>query len=88
MQETIRLCDDYINNRCGREVFQLKNGASMLANMLINEATTIDLIMGNSINPAHQNPDFPDELTTKWRVTQKLIDMLRYFNKEVNIIYV
>ena len=88
MQETIRICDDYIHNRVGREIFQENNGASMLANMLFNEATTIDLIMGNSINPAHQNPDFPEELTTKWRVTQKLIDMLRYFNKEVNIIYV
>ena len=88
LQETLRICDDYMNNRCGREIFQEKNGASMLANILMNECTTIDLIMGNSINPAHQNPDFPEELTTKWRVTQKLIEMLRSINKEVNIIYV
>jgi hypothetical protein len=88
LQETLRICDNYIHNRCGREVFEERNGAAMLANLLINEATTIDIIMGNSINPAHQNPDFPEELTTKWRVTQKLIDLLRYFNKEVNIVYV
>ncbi len=88
IRETVRLIENYIGNRCGHEIFLEKNGASMLANYLINECTTIDMIMGNSINPAHQNPDFPEELTCKWRVTQKLIDLLHYFNKEVNIVYI
>lgn len=88
IRETVRLVEDYINNRRGHEIFEAHNGASILANYLFNEATTIDIIMGNSINPAHQNPDFPEELSTKWRVTKKLIDLLHYFNKDVNIVYV
>ncbi|MBC3795701.1 SpoIIE family protein phosphatase [Acetobacterium tundrae] len=88
IRETVHLLKEYLNNRCGHEIFEAKNGASMLANYLINKCTTIDIIMGNSINPDHQNPDFPEELTTKWRITQELIDLLRCFNKEVNIVYV
>jgi hypothetical protein len=88
IRETLRLIECYIHNQCGHEIFEERNGASMLANYLINEASTIDIIMGNSINPAHQNPDFPEELTMKWKVTQKLIDLLHYFNKEVNIVYI
>ncbi|KNZ42974.1 SpoIIE family protein phosphatase [Acetobacterium bakii] len=88
IRETLKLIEDYVHNRSGREIFEQNNGASMLANYLINECNTIDIIMGNSINPDHQNPDFPEELTIKWKVTQKLIDMLHYFNKDVNIVYV
>jgi len=88
IRETLRLLEDYLHNRCGREIFEERNGASMLANYLINECTNIDIIMGNSINPDHQNPDFPEELSIKWKVTQKLIDLLRYFNKDVNIVYI
>lgn len=88
IRETVRLIEDYIQNRSGREIFGEHNAASILANYLINESTTIDIIMGNSINPAHQNPDFPEDLSTKWKVTQKLIDLLHYFNKDINIFYI
>lgn len=88
IRETLRLVENYCNGNCGREIFHENNGASMLANYLVNECTSIDILMGNSINPAHQNPDFPEELTSKWKITQKLIELLKKLNKEVNIIYI
>ncbi|MGL4607342.1 MAG: SpoIIE family protein phosphatase [Eubacteriaceae bacterium] len=88
IRETLRLVESYFLGQCGKEIFEERNGASMLANYLVNECTTIDFLMGNSINPAHQNPDFPEELSSKWKITQKLIDLLRSLNKEINIIYI
>ncbi|MGL4548476.1 hypothetical protein [Eubacterium aggregans] len=54
----------------------------------MNHCTHIDFVLGNSINPAHQNPDFPDALSSKWRITKELIDLLESLNKSVKIIYV
>jgi len=59
-----------------------------LADLLVNHCTHLDLILGNSINPAHQNPDFPDALSSKWKITQRLIDLLKELNKSINIVYV
>ncbi|WKY48637.1 SpoIIE family protein phosphatase [Eubacteriaceae bacterium ES3] len=87
IQETVKLIESYLNNQVSSEIFKEKNAASILANYLINECTNIDVIMGNSINPAHQNADFPEELSCKWRITQKLIALLEVFNKGINIIY-
>jgi hypothetical protein len=53
IQETVRLIEAYLNNEVGSEIFRDKNAAAILANYLINESTNIDIIMGNSINPAH-----------------------------------
>ena len=51
IRETVRLLNEYRQNHCGHEIFEAHNGASMLADYLINKCTTIDIIMGNSINP-------------------------------------
>ena len=59
IQETVNIIEDYIHKRRGHEVFEGNNGASILADLLVNHCTHLDLILGNSINPAHQNPDLP-----------------------------
>ena len=88
IQETVNLIDDYVNKRQGQEVFSQGNAASILADVLVNHCTHLDLVLGNSLNPAHQNPDFPDALTSKWRITQKLIDQMKGLNKYIKTIYV
>ncbi|MEF9918251.1 MAG: PP2C family protein-serine/threonine phosphatase [Eubacterium sp.] len=88
IQETVNLIEDYLDKRKGQEIFEDNNGASILANLLMNHCTHIDFVLGNSINPAHQNPDFPDALSSKWKITQRLIKLLQQLNKSVNIIYV
>lgn len=88
IQETVNIIEDYIHKRRGHEVFEAGNSASILANLLINHCTHLDLILGNSINPVHQNPDFPDALCSKWRITEQLIHLLKGLNKSINIVYV
>lgn len=88
IQETVRIIREYIEKRQGHKAFKGNGGADILADLLVNHCTHINFVLGNSINPAHQNPDFPDALSSKWRITKELIDLLESLNKSVKIIYV
>ena len=39
------------------------------------------------MNPAHQNPDLPLNLSLKLRLVQDIADALRRLGKEVEVIY-
>lgn len=65
-----------------------KDGASRLARLLIENCTHLKLIVGKAINPAHQNPDFPSDLSIKARVVENLIQAVKGLGKEVEIDYV
>lgn len=66
--------------------FLYKNdGASKLARMLYEDCTHIKLLIGRAINPAHQNPDFPDELSIKLYVLNELKSILIKLGKIVEV---
>lgn len=65
-----------------------KDGASRLARLLIEDCTHLKLIVGKAINPAHQNPDFPSDLSIKVKVVEALIRILKDLGKEVEIEYI
>ncbi len=62
-----------------------QDGASKLARMLYEDCTHIKLIIGRSINPAHQNPDFPNELSIKLYVLNELKTALINLGKIVEV---
>lgn len=62
-----------------------KDGASLLARMLYEECTHVKMIIGRAINPAHQNPDFPDELSIKLYVLNELKQVLLDLGKIVEV---
>jgi hypothetical protein len=63
-----------------------KDGASRLARLLV-DATDITFLLGNAINPAHQNPDFPKGLSIKLNIVKDIIDILRGIGKNINVKY-
>ena len=65
-----------------------KDGASILCKILIEEATHIDFWLGKAINGAHQNPDFPKELSIKINLVQDLVQSLERIGKKATIRYV
>ncbi len=63
------------------------DGASRITNMLINEGTSIDIYIGQAVNPAHQNPSFPDEFNLKIKIVKDIARLLISLGKKVNVNY-
>lgn len=62
-----------------------EDGASLLARLMLEQSTDINFFVGRAINPAHQNPGFPVELSMKSRLVGELADNLRACGKRVNV---
>lgn len=86
INRTVKLINEYLQPGFNKEILLKNNGACILANMLINECTHLDILIGNSINPAHQNPYFPDDLNIKWKSTHNLAEAVKKLGKEVQFI--
>lgn len=65
------------------ELARMKDGASRLALILLEEATEINVLFGNAINLAQQDGDFGFE--RKLQLVQELRDMLTMAGKTVKM---
>lgn len=65
--------------------FNKKDGASLLANVLFEEATDIKFFVGQSINKAHQG--LPIDTTMKLKLVESLTQNLRKMGKNVEVYY-
>jgi len=86
LNKTIKIIEAYLSDDFDETLIHKDNGASKLANILINECTHLDILIGNAINPAHQNPYFPDDLNIKWKSTHSLAKSVERLGKEVKFI--
>ena len=66
---------------CGRD------GASLIARMLFEDATDVSFFVGRAVNPAHQNPDLPITFNIKMRLVEELSDCLGKMGKKINVSY-
>ena len=64
-----------------------KDGASMLARLLFEEATDINFYVGKAVNPAHQNPDLPIGFSIKMRLVEELSEALQKMGKRIKASY-
>lgn len=64
---------------------EYKDGASQLAKMLFEDCTNLKMLIGKSINPAHQNPDFPQELSIKLNLIEELKKVMELLGKVVEV---
>lgn len=83
---TLRKVLEYLQAyKAGGGLDKRSNGASRLARLLLREATEIHFIVGTAINPAHQNPDFPQDLNIKLRIVNDILRCLRELDKPTSI---
>jgi len=63
------------------------DGASRLARLLTCECSHLHLWVGTAVNPAHQDPDFPYDLSIKMNIVNELKELLESIGKNVTIDY-
>ena len=64
-----------------------KDGASLSARYLFEEATDINFFVGRAINPAHQNPDLPINFSIKMNLVKDLSECLKKMGKRIKVSY-
>ena len=64
-----------------------RDGASLICQLLFEEATDINFYVGRAINPAHQNPDLPINFSIKMNLVDELSKCLKQMGKRIKVSY-
>lgn len=91
LRRAIELLRDYVEEcDLDQEFFQeldKKNGASMLAKMLIEDCTELHLFVGRAINSAYQNPGLPFDLGIRQNLVKQIQELVEKMGKRVTVTY-
>ncbi len=88
---TIGKCVDYIKEYTAGDghsldfVLNKKDGASKLCKLLLEECTEVRFLVGQALNPAHQNPGMPVSLGLKLNLIKELAHELEKTGKKVTM---
>ena len=63
------------------------DGASLICQLLFEEATDINFFVGKAVNPAHQNPDLPINFNIKMNLVEELSKCLCKMGKRIKVSY-
>lgn len=86
MRRLLELSEKYVSPKdLTPKTFTKKDGASLLAQMLFEEATDVHFYVGQSINAAHQG--LPIDITMKLKLVESLAANLKKMGKNVQIDY-
>ena len=64
-----------------------RDGASLISQLLFEEATDINFYVGRAVNPAHQNPDLPINFNIKMNLVEELSKCLKQMGKRIKVSY-
>ncbi len=64
-----------------------RDGASLIAKELFENATDVNFYVGRAINPAHQNPDLPINFAIKQQLIANLAGCLEKMGKHIRLNY-
>lgn len=88
INRVLEYAKDYLKDNQAYADWSLKrDGASLLARLLFEEATDINFFVGRAVNPAHQNPDLPINFNIKMRLVDELSECLRKMGKRIKVSY-
>jgi hypothetical protein len=63
------------------------DGASLLAKALFEEATDVSFYVGCAVNPAHQDPRYHINISTKMQLVEELAASLKKMGKRIKVAY-
>lgn len=88
ISRVLKYAESYLdNNACYTEWSYKRDGASLIARLLFEEATDINFFVGRAMNPAHQNPDLPIGFSIKMRLVEELSEALKKMGKRIKVSY-
>lgn len=70
-----------------RDIKRKKDGASLLVDILINQATHVNFLVGKAVNPAHEKDFFLEISGDKVKVVEEIARILKKWGKRVNVEY-
>lgn len=88
--KTVEYAGNYVSSMSTmQDILNLnkQDGASRLARLLIEDSTSVHFFVGRAMNPAHQNPELPLNLSLKLKLVEELSECLISMGKEVIIDY-
>ena len=88
MSRVLEYAQNYLadNEKYTKWAYQ-KDGASLIAHMLFEQATDINFFVGRAMNPAHQNPNLPIGFNIKMQLVEELSGCLKKMGKRVLVNY-
>ena len=88
MNKVIEYAKDYLGeNEMYEHWIYKRDGASLICQLLFEEATDINFYVGRAINPAHQNPDLPINFSIKMNLVEELSKSLKEMGKRIKVSY-
>ena len=88
INKVVEYAKDYIGDNNMYEHWNFKrDGASLICQLLFEEATDINFYVGKAINPAHQNPDLPINFNIKMNLVEELSACLKKMGKKIKVSY-
>lgn len=88
VNKVLEYAKDYLGDNEKYEHWNYKkDGASLICQLLFEEATDINFYVGRAINPAHQNPDLPINFNIKMNLVEELSKCLKQMGKKIKVSY-
>ena len=87
ISKVLTLANNYLDGSDTTSWTFKKDGASLIAQELIEKATDINFFVGKAINPAHQNPDLPITFGIKIQLIENLAKALEQMGKSIKVSY-
>ena len=86
MRRLLALSEKYVSVKdLTPKTYSKKDGGSLLANIIFEEATHVVFFVGQNVNAAHQGLDI--DITMKLKLVERLAENLRRMGKEVTVNY-
>ena len=88
INRVLTYAQDYLKDNESYKVWGCKkDGASLIARLLFEEATDINFFVGMAVNPAHQNPSLPINFSIKMKLVDQLAECLKKMGQKIKVSY-
>jgi hypothetical protein len=90
LSRTVEILKDYLCHEADAFYFRKldeSNGAAKIAKMILEDSTALKVYIGSAINPAHQNPGLPADLSIKRKLIDELCTLAEKMGKTVEKFY-